>query len=86
MKINIGGICGSAGSKKNITGDWRYYKPVVNSKCIKCGICELYCPDSCILMDDAEDVIQIDYDYCKGCGICSKECPQKAIVMEQERK
>lgn len=86
MKNNIGGIVAPGNSKKNMTGDWRYYKPVVNSNCVKCGICELYCPDSCIIMDGNKDTIEINYDYCKGCGICSSECPKNAIVMEQERK
>jgi len=59
------------------TGSWRVFKPVVDKeKCSRCGLCELYCPDSAI---DAD--FEIDLEFCKGCGICANECPKKAIVM-----
>ncbi len=67
------------------TGTWRVRKPIVNlDKCIKCGLCWLYCPENAI--DWLEDkTVAIDYDYCKGCGICSDVCPVKAITMINER-
>jgi 2-oxoacid:acceptor oxidoreductase delta subunit (pyruvate/2-ketoisovalerate family) len=81
VKLRIGGVCAAGGSNNYNTGVWRTFKPVVNQgKCIKCRICESFCPDSCI--DVFEDGCHIDYDYCKGCGICSHECPKKAIEME----
>ena len=64
------------------TGSWKTYKPLINtSKCTLCGLCQIYCPEACIYM---EDKVIIDYDYCKGCGICENECPTKAIIMEKE--
>ncbi len=64
------------GEKNNKTGDWAQLRPVLVKECIKCGICEKFCPDSCIKFGVA------DYDYCKGCGICSRQCPVKAIEMK----
>ncbi|HHE41559.1 MAG TPA: 4Fe-4S dicluster domain-containing protein [Dehalococcoidia bacterium] len=66
------------------TGAWRDFRPVLDSsKCVKCLLCWLACPDACIRR--AEDgSVSIDYDYCKGCGICANECPRGAITMERE--
>ncbi|MEM0366576.1 MAG: 4Fe-4S binding protein [Acidilobaceae archaeon] len=62
-----------------LTGTWRLYKPSIKiDKCIKCGICWLYCPDDVIRWVPKE-YPSIDYNYCKGCGICSNVCPVKAI-------
>ncbi len=71
---------GSAGA----TGTWRTYRPVVNQdKCIKCGLCWLYCPEDTI--DWLEDKsVRINYDYCKGCGVCAEVCPVKVIDMVKE--
>lgn len=87
MKINIAGIIEEPGSSiKNKTGSWRTLKPVIESKkCIKCGICWMYCPDSAIKITK-EKGAAVDYDYCKGCGICTVECPSKAIIMKKEEK
>ncbi len=38
---------GSAGEYH--TGSWRSQRPVWNNaKCIKCGICYIFCPEGCI--------------------------------------
>jgi len=67
------------------TGDWRTFRPVIDqSKCVKCLICWVYCPDMAIQWDGEK--VSVNYDYCKGCGICAKECPRKAIEMIQEVK
>ncbi len=83
MKLNIGGITEAGVSKhKNFTGSWRFFAPVIDEeKCNGCGICELFCPESCITI---EDVARPDSRFCKGCGICSKECIKSAIKMEEE--
>ncbi len=66
------------------TGTWRKYKPVIDkSKCVKCLLCWLYCPEGAIVRDE-EDNVSINYDFCKGCGICANECPRKAITMVEE--
>lgn len=68
------------------TGTWRIQKPVYDaSKCIRCRLCWLYCPDSVIdLREDVNEFISIDYEYCKGCGVCATVCPTKAIDMKPE--
>jgi len=66
------------------TGSWRVFKPVLDeSKCIKCWLCWIYCPEAAI---ERLELPKIDYDYCKGCGVCANECPVKAIKMEREEK
>ncbi|MEM2916993.1 MAG: 4Fe-4S binding protein [Candidatus Bathyarchaeia archaeon] len=68
------------------TGFWRTFKPTINySKCTKCLLCWIYCPEGCIKRH-ADDTVEIDYEYCKGCGICAHECRVGAIKMEQEKK
>lgn len=67
------------------TGAWRYRRPVIRpDDCVLCGICAEYCP--CGVVEKREDVMVIDYTYCKGCGICTVECPKKAIdfVLESD--
>ncbi len=53
-------------------------------KCIKCGLCWLYCPpeDTIDWLEDKS--VRINYDYCKGCGICAEVCPVKVIDMVKE--
>jgi len=83
--LEIGSIVtepGSAGLYQ--TGDWRSQRPSVNRKrCIKCGICYIFCPEGCIAQND-EGYFEANLFYCKGCGTCACECPTEAITMEQE--
>ncbi|MBM1154472.1 4Fe-4S binding protein [archaeon] len=66
------------------TGLWRFQKPTVDrNKCIRCGLCWVFCPDIAISFNE-EGYPIIDYDYCKGCGICANECPRNAISMVRE--
>ncbi len=70
-------------SLNNLTGSWRLNRPLVDpGGCSGCGLCDLYCPDSCVTIVDK--VAHIDYDYCKGCGICAHECPTGAVRMAPE--
>ncbi|WFO75035.1 4Fe-4S binding protein [Desulfurococcaceae archaeon MEX13E-LK6-19] len=65
------------------TGDWRALRPVIDqSKCVKCLMCWLFCPEMAILWDGKQ--VSVNLDYCKGCGICAHECPVKAIKMIPE--
>ena len=71
-------------SVKYKTGDWRAMRPVIDqSKCIRCLLCWVYCPEPAVVRGEG-DRVEIDYDYCKGCGICANECPVKAITMIPE--
>ncbi|MCX8196211.1 MAG: 4Fe-4S binding protein [Acidilobaceae archaeon] len=66
------------------TGSWRLYRPEISAaKCVKCGICWLYCPEDVISWVPRE-LPKIDYTYCKGCGLCANVCPVKAIDMVVE--
>jgi pyruvate ferredoxin oxidoreductase gamma subunit len=66
------------------TGDWKSSHPVWNNqKCIKCGICYLFCPEGCI-REKQDGYFEADLYYCKGCGICARECWTQAITMVEE--
>ncbi|WP_303841330.1 4Fe-4S binding protein [Anaerotruncus colihominis] len=69
------------------TGSWRIERPQVDaSACIKCGICQRYCPaDVITIHKDQPDCVEFMWDYCKGCGICANECPKGCIQMVSER-
>ncbi len=68
-----------------LPGDWRAERPLVDrDKCVKCGICWVFCPVQCIVEKPAW--FDINYDTCKGCGICVTECPQRAIIMIEETR
>lgn len=67
------------------TGDWRSQRPTYDFKrCIKCAVCQMFCPEGCILQN-AEGHFEADLYYCKGCGICARECPTKVITMVEEK-
>lgn len=86
-KLPIGAVVLEPGSSVQYkTGSWRTLRPVYDkSKCNKCGLCWVYCPEGSIVpMEDG--FFKVDLDYCKGCGICAKECPVKAIVMIEEKE
>jgi len=62
------------------TGSWRYNRPVVDPEiCNGCGVCDIFCPDSSLMIVDK--VAIVDYGFCKGCGICAQTCARGAIQM-----
>jgi pyruvate ferredoxin oxidoreductase delta subunit len=68
------------------TGGWRSQRPVRDqSKCNKCGLCFLYCPEGCIT-EQEDGLFMHDLFYCKGCGICAAECPKDVIKMVEEEE
>lgn len=83
MTLNIGSVCKGGGSWENHTGTWRYFRPVISDDCTGCGICEKYCPEGTVEVQN--DVAKINYNYCKGCGICKNECPVNAVDMIEEQ-
>ena len=82
-KLNQGAVVDKPGSAiANKTGSWRTFKPVIdNKKCLKCGICEWYCPDRTIRLvgEGKNKKITINYVHCKGCLICVEMCPHGAL-------
>lgn len=65
------------------TGEWRNRRPIVDlTKCTKCTICIVHCPEG--IMGKVGEFPDIDYDYCKGCSLCAELCPIKCIKMEAE--
>ena len=67
------------------TGEWRSKLPIVDrKKCVKCAICQNFCPEG--IMGEPGKIPEIDYDFCKGCGVCANECPVKCIEMKDEGK
>ena len=83
--IPIGCVVTEAGNAHEYkTGDWKSQRPVVDKdKCIKCGVCWVFCPDSSVIVEN-EKMTGFRYSHCKGCGICATECPKKAITMKEE--
>ncbi|MCP4600943.1 MAG: pyruvate synthase subunit PorD [Proteobacteria bacterium] len=84
--LALGGAIIEPGSAKyNRTGDWRSDRPIWNfDKCIKCGICSVFCPEGSITMR-RDGIPENDLEYCKGCGICMVECYTGCIAMEEEK-
>jgi pyruvate ferredoxin oxidoreductase delta subunit len=85
--LEIGAIVTEPGSAAQYkTGDWRSQKPIYDfTKCIKCALCQIYCPEGCIHQND-EGNFEADMFYCKGCGICARECPTLVITMVEEKE
>ncbi len=74
-----------AGYLTSENAGWRSIKPLVDTDlCIGCWQCYLCCPEGVIYKD--QELIGIDYAFCKGCGICARICPKKAITMIKEEK
>ena len=66
--------------------------PVFNrNNCIHCGLCDLVCPDMCLVWQDGEpggrwerELTGVDYRYCKGCMRCVETCPASAMTKKTE--
>lgn len=79
-----GSIVVPGSARENRTGDWRSSRPVWDlTRCIKCGVCTLFCPEGCI-HHRADGAPEADMLYCKGCGICVRECFTGCIAMQEE--
>jgi len=68
------------------TGLWRSERPEWDhKKCIKCGVCVIFCPEGCIEFKE-DGYPHADLDYCKGCGICARECFTGCIKLVKEKE
>ena len=70
------------------TGSLPYFN---NGRCIHCGLCDLVCPDFCLVWEDGEkggrferELMGVDYRYCKGCMRCVESCPASAMTKKAE--
>ena len=60
--------------------------------CIDCGMCDMVCPDLCLVWsthtdEDGKPLVKldgIDYQYCKGCMRCVETCSTRAMTREAE--
>ncbi len=91
----LGGIILNVGSTawNDLSISRTGWLPVLDvEKCIHCGLCEMVCPDLCMVwtIEGNEPVpttvrlTGIDYRYCKGCLRCIETCPTGAITRETE--
>jgi pyruvate ferredoxin oxidoreductase gamma subunit len=58
------------------------------STCVHCGLCDMVCPDLCLVWEEAEDgavrMRGVDYRYCKGCRKCVEACPTGSLTELRE--
>ena len=85
--LEIGCIVTEPGSARAYeSGTWRSQRPTYDfNKCIKCGLCAMFCPEGCIEQND-DGHFEADLFYCKGCGICARECWTRVIKMAEEEE
>jgi pyruvate ferredoxin oxidoreductase delta subunit len=85
--MTIGCIAVEPGNARQYrSGDWRSQRPTHDfTRCIKCGLCQIYCPEGSVFQND-DGYFDADMYHCKGCGICAKECPTGVITMVDEEE
>lgn len=90
----IGGVLPAPGNMawNDLSASRTGAMPVLHDeKCIHCGVCDLVCPDLCLVWGDGEEggrferqLMGVDYRYCKGCLRCVESCPTGALAREVE--
>jgi len=62
-------------------------------KCVRCGECDVTCPDYCFVWEKGKDpktgkdgmiLLGIDYQFCKGCLRCTHICKFGALLPVKE--
>jgi pyruvate ferredoxin oxidoreductase gamma subunit len=91
----LGGVILNTGSTawNDLSTSRTGWLPVLDlEKCIHCGMCDMVCPDLCLVwtsegnkpVPTAVRLTGIDYRYCKGCMRCIETCPTGAMTREAE--
>ena len=89
----VGGIIPAAGNTawNDLSASRTGWMPVLDrEKCVHCGICDLVCPDFCLVWGDGDgepferELEGVDYRYCKGCLRCVESCPTGALAKTAE--
>lgn len=90
----IGGIIAEPGNTvwNDLSASRTGFLPSFNREnCIHCGLCQLVCPDFCLVWEDGEkggrferELMGVDYRYCKGCMRCVETCPSSAMMKRSE--
>lgn len=52
---------------------------IINSLCVSCDACRLFCPENAILKSG--QVYSIDTWICTICGICQDICPVDCVKL-----
>ncbi len=90
----VGGIIPEPGNTawNDLSASRTGWMPVLHKEdCIHCAMCDLVCPDLCLVWGDGEEggkyereLKGVDYRYCKGCLRCVESCPTGAFKKEAE--
>ncbi len=55
---------------------------IITDECIGCGVCEIYCKNGAISVNEAGKYV-IDATKCEGCGgTCKEYCPIDSAMVE----
>jgi len=86
----IGGVILESGNSiaKDLSTSREGFVPELDlDKCVHCGLCDIVCPDLCLVWAEKPEGIRllgIDYRYCKGCRKCVDACTTGALVEIRE--
>ena len=91
----LGGVLPTPGNSvwNDLRASRTGWLPVLDTdKCIDCGLCDMVCPDLCLVWstqtgDENQPTVKlegIDYRYCKGCMRCVETCSTLAMTREAE--
>lgn len=80
---------------KDLTASRQGFIPIFErAACVDCGLCDLVCPDFCLVWEEEPREGErpyirlrgIDYRYCKGCLKCIDACPTLALTEAREEE
>ena len=72
---------GLPGPVKRALRDTLSARPLVTSRCVRCGACVRHCPPQAMALD--QHGVRIDYHKCIRCWCCQELCPHGAVATRQ---